>query len=88
MIIDTASPGRCKACQRLIYWRLEKSGASSPYNPPEPCGPCDGEGQVTIHRLVPPDEVVTCEKCSGRGRIQISHFATCEAAAAFRKRAK
>lgn len=83
MIIDTKDAGTCKGCHKLVYWRIEKSGKANSYDPPSPCGPCNGEGFIVIHKLGE-DERVDCERCDGRGRVQISHFATCVHAAAFR----
>ncbi len=78
MIIDTSSPAQCRSCKASVYWRvIEKSGKSAPYDPPKPCGPCQGTGKIVVHTLIPPDNVYDCGKCDGRGRRQDSHFATC-----------
>lgn len=85
MILDVSQPGRCKACQRIVFWRIEKSGKPNPYNPPERCGPCQGEGRITVPDLLG-GVTSACTRCDGRGRVQVSHFATCPAAATFRKK--
>ena len=83
-VIDTEQPGRCTDvdCRAPIYWRQEKSGKRNPYNPPETCPKCGGGGGVTD---VDTDVWTQCARCEGKGRVQVSHFATCPGSAKFRK---
>lgn len=87
MIIDTHEPGTCKACKAAIYWRREKSGKLNPYDPPQKCGPCHGEGAITLPGLFG-EKSQPCSRCDGRGTVQFSHYATCPYAGAFRKSTK
>lgn len=84
-IIDISQPSQCRdiECREVVYWRVEpKSKKRNPYNAPEPCPKCDGEGGFTN---VAADLWAQCSRCDGMGQIQISHFATCIAAAKFRQ---
>lgn len=77
-MIDVSQPGTCRSCDARIYWRVEKSGRRNPYDRPTDCPGCQGAGcEVNGDR---------CSSCGGEGRVQVSHFATCPDAAAFRTR--
>jgi hypothetical protein len=66
--------GTCRSCGAVVYWmRNDLTGKTSPFDPVEACGACDGQG---------------CKKCRGEGRLQRSHFATCPDAAQWRKAKK
>ncbi|MHB8491183.1 MAG: hypothetical protein ACYDA6_03070 [Solirubrobacteraceae bacterium] len=61
----------CKSCGAPIFWRETKSGKLAPFNPPEDCPACAGDG---------------CAACDGTGTRWTSHFTDCPDAATFRKR--
>lgn len=63
--------GTCRSCGATVYWiRNELTGKSSPFDPVETCGACNGQG---------------CKRCRFEGRLQKSHFASCPQAAEWRK---
>lgn len=86
MLIDVSQPGTCRSCKRRIYWRTEhKSGKANPYDAPRPCTPCEGNGYTDTPTLLGPRREA-CTTCDGKGRVQVSHFATCPQAQEHRKR--
>lgn len=79
--IDTTQPGTCRGCGATVYWRREKSGKASPYDPPRRCDGCAGEG-------MDPATGDACGTCGGSGMLQTTHFASCPKAGEFRRKAK
>jgi len=66
----TMGSAMCKSCRKPLFWRETASGKMAPFDPPEDCPACKGDG---------------CENCKGTGTVWTSHFATCPDAARFRR---